>query len=195
MQYLMWLLREHGIDTPYLLKFITSSKICLDERWVTTENGNRVLLSNSGEIKAGFGGKFTGQNVNNIAAEGEANSMLKNENDAKKLNAKIDILKSQGIVSENIGIAEAPVSIQIESVNNHAAKRMAERGITESDAQSYIDNAMVMLVQNNDERRLYISGDGNSAVLIEGRKLLSAYPSQFFDEGVRRIIEEVRKYG
>jgi len=37
--------------------------------------------------------------------------------------------------------------------------------------------------------------DGNSAILVEGTRLISAYSSEYFDDGIKRIIEEVRKYG
>ena len=121
--------------------------------------------------------------------------MIKSESAARQLNEAVNSLINQGLVVESIGIADVPIPVKIESVNNHAAKRMLERGMTESDAQSFIDNAMVMFVQDDDTRRLYISSDGNSAVLIEGNKLLSAYTAEYFDDGVKRIIEEVKKYG
>ena len=52
-----------------------------------------------------------------------------------------------------------------------------------------------MFEQRHGERRLYISGDGNTAVLVAGNELITAYPAKDFDEGMKRIIGEVKKYG
>jgi len=73
--------------------------------------------------------------------------MIKSESAARQLNEAVNSLINQGLVVESIGIADVPIPVKIESVNNHAAKRMLERGMTESDAQSFIDNAMVKIVE------------------------------------------------
>ena len=86
--------------------------------------------------------------------------MIRNAIASIGLNKAINALISQGLVVESIGIAQAPVPVRIESVSKHAVMRMAERGMTKRDAQSYIDNAMVMFMQDDGARRLYISGDG-----------------------------------
>ena len=47
--------------------------IAMDEdHWITTKNRRRVLLDENGEIKAGMGGKFNGQNIENIGKSGSA---------------------------------------------------------------------------------------------------------------------------
>ena len=120
--------------------------------------------------------------------------MIKNEEILKEFNKIIQSLKNQGIVSESIGIADFPIPMKIESINKHAAQRMKVRGISEKEAQSYIDNAMIMFNQGNNTKRLYISNDGNSAILIEDGRLISAYSSQDFDDGIKQIIKEVKKY-
>jgi len=56
--------------------------------------------------------------------------VIKNYEAAKMLNIAISMLKHRGLVTENIGIAAPPVPIKIEAINFHAARRMAERGIT-----------------------------------------------------------------
>lgn len=138
-----------------------------DDDWVTI-NGTPVPLKN-GELKGEIGEK--------IKKESKLKSMIKDEATLKEFNETIQSLKSQGIVNENIGTADFPTPVIIKSVNSHAAKRMKERGITEKDAQSYIDNAMIMFNQNNNSKHLYISNDGNSAILVGGSRLLSAYSS------------------
>ena len=120
--------------------------------------------------------------------------MIKSKEELKELNKTVQSFKRQGIISESIGTADFPIRMKIQSINNHAAQRMKERGITKEEAQLYIDNAMIMFKQSDDSKRLYISSDGNSAVLVEGGKLISAYSSKDFDEGIKKIIEEVQKY-
>jgi len=120
--------------------------------------------------------------------------MIKNNESVEKLNKTIRQMQELGLVTQNIGIARPPIPVKIEYINHHAIKRMAERGMKESDAQSFIENAMIMFVQDEGEKRLYISQDGNAVILVEGTKLISAYSSAYFDEGMKRIINEVKKY-
>ena len=113
----------------------------------------------------------------------------------QELNNTVQALIAEGVVNKNIGTVDNPIPVTIESVDDHAVGRMKERGITEADAQSYIDGAMVMFRQSNDAKRLYVSNDGNSAILVEGNRLISAYSSSDFDAGMRRVINEVGKHG
>jgi len=116
-----------------------------------------------------------------------------NEIKLDKLRKRIEELQNGRIINSNIGIAAFPVSVEIQSINSHAEKRLKERGITKEDAQSYINNAMIMFEQK-EKIRLYISNDGNSAVLIRGTELITAYPAKDFDNTIKIIIEEVKKY-
>jgi len=75
---------------------------------------------------------------------------------------------------------------------------MAElRGIDEGQllslAQQYVDEAVIMMVQGDGRRRLYISLEGNVAVLIESARVLTIYTSVNFDDAIHRIIKEVQK--
>jgi len=47
-------------------------------RWRTLENGSRVLLAPGGEIKAGMGGKFTGQNISEAFSKGAESESKEN---------------------------------------------------------------------------------------------------------------------
>ena len=113
----------------------------------------------------------------------------------KELNNTVQSLIAEGVLNKNIGTADIPVPVKIGAVDDHAAERMKERGITEQDAQSYIDNAMIMFHQRDDSRRLFVSQDGNSAVLVEGNVLITAYSADDFDDGLKKVISEVEKYG
>jgi len=110
-----------------------------------------------------------------------------------KLRKRIEELQGGKIVNSNIGVAALPVHVEIQSINPHAEKRLKERGITKEDAQLYINNAMIMFEQK-EKIRLYISNDGNSAVLIKGTELITAYPAEDFDDTIKIIIAEVKKY-
>ena len=116
-----------------------------------------------------------------------------NKIELHKLIKKIEELQNDKIISLNIGVAALPVHVKICSINPHAEERLKTRGITLEDAQSYIDNAMIMFEQK-ERTRLYISGDGNSAVLIKGAELITAYPAKDFDDTIKIIIEEVSKF-
>ena len=48
--------------------------LALDDRWITTENGSRVLLGDDGEIKAGMGGKFNGQKIGELGKHNPSSS-------------------------------------------------------------------------------------------------------------------------
>jgi len=47
----------------------------------------------------------------------------------------------------------------------------------------------------NGNKRLYISNDGNAAVLVEEKRLMTAYPSSMFNEGMKEFVEEIKRYG
>ena len=110
------------------------------------------------------------------------------------LNNKLSKLQVYGIVGEDIGVIQNPVPLQILQVDPHAEKRMKQRRITVQDAQSYIDNAMVMFEQQDGVKRLYVSGDGNSVAVVDGGILITAYPVSQFDRAMMEILREVKKY-
>ena len=124
--------------------------------------------------------------------KGGEKSMI-NDDVLEKLNQEIQSLRQQGLLNSSIGVLKTSVPINIESVDAHAVKQLEKRNITIQDAQSYIDNSSVMF-QQGENNRLYVSRDGNAAVLMKGAKLITAYPSSYFDEGMKKFVEEVTKY-
>jgi len=102
------------------------------------------------------------------------------------INNRINELKRQGIVNPHIGEAKEAVPVKIASVNKHALKH----GVTREEAQSYIDTAIVMFDQGN--RSLYVSGEGNSVILDAEKRLISAYKKADFDPGIMAILEVVK---
>ena len=151
-----------------------------EETWITV-NGTPVKVVN---------GKLTGE----IGEKITKSKMDFSEEQKRELNEKVKSLQAQGFV-EDIGQVASPVPIEIKSISQHAAERLRKHGITKEDAQAYIDNAMVMFKQTQkDERHLYVSKDGNAIVLVDGDKLITAYPSESFDEGMKKLINEVKAY-
>ena len=102
------------------------------------------------------------------------------------VNQQIKRLINQGIVNPNIGEAKEPTPVKIESVNRHALKH----GVSLEEAQGYIDNAVVMFDQGN--RSLYVSGDGSSVILDVEKRLISAYRKEEFNPGITAILEVMK---
>ena len=106
--------------------------------------------------------------------------------DFTAINDKINDLKKRGVVNPYIGEAKEAVPVKIASVNRHALKH----GVTKEEAQSYIDNAVVLFDQGN--RLLYISSEGNSVILDAEKRLISAYKKADFDLGINAILEVMK---
>ena len=101
------------------------------------------------------------------------------------INNKISALIDKGIVNPNIGNAKKAIPVKIESVNEHARTH----GITLEQAQYFIDTAEIMFDQGN--RAMYLSKDGSATVIIENRRLISAYGKENFDNGIKAILEVI----
>jgi hypothetical protein len=109
--------------------------------------------------------------------------------DYNKLNNSVRELIKLRMVNPNIGIAKQPVPVKIESSNYHSLKH----GVTQEEAQRYVDTSVVMFDQGN--RSMFLSPDGSAAILDESRRLIMAYPSADFDPGIISILEAVKSGG
>jgi hypothetical protein len=101
----------------------------------------------------------------------------------KQINERIDELINTGLVNPNIGKVKPSVPIIIEGVNTHARTH----GITLEQAQSYVNTSEIMFEQGS--RTMYLSNDGSATVLIENRRLISAYGRKDFDYAIIAILE------
>ena len=110
---------------------------------------------------------------------------------AKKYPELTEQLQSLGLASANDEAME-PVRIQVIDPGIHGSKRLAKRGITLADAQSYVDNAIIMFKQSAD-KYFFIADDGSSAVIVDGR-LSTAFPASWYDERQLRKIEVIKKW-
>ena len=117
---------------------------------------------------------------------GGSTENTKNMNYAK-VNRQVNKLINQGMVNPNIVIAKEPIPVKIADVNAHVTTH--ERGVTLEEAQSFVDNAVVMFDQRN--RSLYVSRDGNAVIIDANKRLVSAYRREDFSPGIRAILEVI----
>lgn len=135
-------------------------------------------------------GKFSsaGGNSNLNSSAEDVNIKLAK---AKKYSELTKQLQSLGLASAHDEAME-PVRIQIVDPGIHGSKRLAKRGITLADAQSYVDNAIVMFKQSAD-KYLFIADNGSSVVIVGGR-LSTAFPASWYDEKQLRKIEVIKEW-
>lgn len=135
-------------------------------------------------------GKFSsaGGNSNLNSSAEDVNIKLAK---AKKYPELTKQLQSLGLASAHDEAMEL-VRIQIVDPGIHGSKRLAKRGITLADAQSYVDNAIVMFKQSAD-KYLFIADNGSSVVIVGGR-LSTAFPASWYDEKQLRKIEVIKEW-
>ncbi len=106
-----------------------------------------------------------------------------------EINNKIKQCINLEKISPSIGTAIKPNTngITIGSINTHAQNRMAKRGVTKKDAQSYIENAIIEFSQNT--KKLYLSNEGATVLLKEDKRLISTYSKKDFDDGIKEILK------
>ena len=104
---------------------LTSTRSDKDE-WLSTESGSHFKLSDNGKIKAGFGGKFTGQNPseafgNDPLLTGASGAIPRSDQKRMESHAKLyydEIRKRKGdvsVIAKNSGMTEE----DIEAIKNH----------------------------------------------------------------------------
>jgi len=74
------------------------------------------------------------------------------------------------------------------STTAHGMERMAERGVTQSMVNSWVQNGKVL--QQSSGNFLYITKDG-AAVLSNTGKLITTYPSSKFDAAMWDIVAKL----
>ena len=133
--------------------------------WITV-NSTPVPVDGNGELQGAIGEKIMDKSI-----------------DFDKVNKDVHVLINQGSVNPNIGTAKPPVPREITGVNTHALRH----GVTREKAQEFINNSVVMFDQG--DRSLFVSGEGNAVLLDENNRLISAYPEAKFDPGIKAILE------
>ena len=106
-----------------------------------------------------------------------------------KANNAVKAMRAAGTIKTKGTITAAPKGRSIVGINTHAAKRMAERGITQETAQHIIDNADFAIKQRKGTQYAYYTKDG-FAVLDNNGVLGTTGP---LDEGGKKLYDEVMK--
>lgn len=120
---------------------------------------------------------------------GESDMMPDAEND---LYSKLDTaLKHMGLI-QGASILLKPKRIEIIEISSHALQRFTDRQTTQAIAQSYIDDALVMIRESKDKYE-FIAPNGSSVILEYGR-LLTVIPEPFFTEKQKKKVEVIMRW-
>ena len=127
---------------------------------------------------------------NRPVSDHDINNHLRN--DTARSNRIVEKLKEEGRLNARIGVVKPIQFRKIASIHDYARKRLHDHGISEDDAQKFIDNALVMLHQvgRSDDRDLYVSEDGSSVLLSESGDLINAFPP---DENMKELIRRLKE--
>ena len=105
--------------------------------------------------------------------------------DYNRINDRVKSLQDKGLVNPHFGTAKPSEPVQIESTANHAFRH----GITREQAQLFINTSEVMFDQGN--RNMYLSKDGSATVIVEKKRLISAYGKEDFDNATKAVLEVI----
>lgn len=95
-------------------------------------------------------------------------------------------------INPKIGTAINYINIKITDLGVHGSQRMSEKGVSQENAQSYIDKA-IMCFQQSKDKIYYISEDGVTVVSRDGR-IMTTYPKSWFDDKTKQLLEVLRKW-
>lgn len=96
-------------------------------------------------------------------------------------------------ISNNIGVAEKPEPVTIQSYNKHALKRMEQRQITKENAQNFVDSSIIAFNQNTAEA--FYSESGVSVIRKSDNQLITTFSENDFDDSAKEIIKVANKHG
>ena len=102
---------------------------------------------------------------------------------------------------KNIGVKGEP-SVRIERIettdysfdDGHINKTDHQRNITRAQAESFIDNAVLMVKQRKGRRIVYCSLEGATVIDTVKKIIVTSFKECDFDEKFKKIILEARKY-
>ena len=120
------------------------------------------------------------------------NQVIRSTEELEKINIDVQNAIKLGKLNANIGIAQNPVPCKIRKSEEHSTKRFMDRGVTDEDAQSYVDNAVIMFSQH-DNRNLYISVDGSSVLVSKTGILVTVIPAKNYTANTKYILGHILK--
>jgi SPP1 gp7 family putative phage head morphogenesis protein len=105
-------------------------------------------------------------------------------------NKAVSTLRETGQIKAKGTVVSAPVGHIVETVNAHAAERMAERSLTQEWAQSIVDHADFALKQRKGTQYVFYNKDGFVALGTDGCMTSLGQ----LDAGGQKMYDEVMKY-
>jgi len=118
--------------------------------------------------------------------------ILRETTDYSKHDERLQSFINDGFAPNLAGTVKMPTSVTVTGVGLHAQ----ERGITIAEAQTFVDNAVIMCDQGN--VNLYISTNGNAAVIDVNGFAATAYRKDEFYDWMNELLEglkdEFREY-
>ena len=117
--------------------------------------------------------------------------------DFDALNNNLNELKQTGTINKHIGNAMPKKYMQIKTISKHAMEQGIQRGIHADEmaevAQTYVNNAIIMLEQSKGTKYLFLSLDGSAVIVEDNGMLITIMPSDYYDPAMHSIIGEVQK--
>ena len=104
------------------------------------------------------------------------------------IDKRMQELRDSGIIRIK-GTVIKPEWQEIRALNEHTLMRMNQRGITEEDSQSFIDNSIIAFKQRLGAQHAYYSEKGFTAISTDG----GVGSTGWLDENGRLIIKEAKK--
>jgi phage-related protein (TIGR01555 family) len=192
MQELAYMSDSLGIFTSITDEDIAKADDSFGMQSVDESNFNKLSFASSvsdskefveGEHKRDGEGKFS-------SGGSESNCITSKKDDT--INQQIDTALQENGISSSIGKSVKPFKVSINGCHKHAAKRMAQRGITQDHAQNYINDAVVCFEQTENEKYSFYSEEGSSTCLKDGL-LITAFPESYFDDDAKKMLKAVKK--
>lgn len=129
----------------------------------------------------GDGGGGTKSSKNNLKSSWDDGNIYKNIDD--------DLHKA-GLLNDSEKVrSPIPIKIKRPTPGSHGYKRLADRGVTLEQAQSYVDNALVMIQQSKDKFE-FITEDGTTVAIDSGR-LVTVMRKEDYDEPMNKKVEVI----
>lgn len=80
------------------------------------------------------------------------------------------------------------INVNWDAYAEHGLDRMAQRGVTKEMVDSWVSNGKAL--QQGANKYLFVTEDGATVVTTDG-KLVTTYSSQYFDENMKNIVNQL----
>lgn len=160
---------EEESDISGVIKAIVDNNMAQDDKWITVKpngpehTGRPMLIGEGGEIKAGAGGKFTGQNISNLKTENNQNT---SKSEAKPTQP----------TNQNINKPEESKKTQSNDIEKRIADIEAKAQEASNKAQELGNKAQEAYKNGNKEEYQSLSSEAYKASVEAGKIQQEAEP-------------------